>query len=278
MNYLLVHGAWHCAAHWNRVAARLTAQGHRVCALDLPGSGLNATYPESFLRNDFAALAGEPSPVAGIHLCDYRDAVVAQVRALAPHGPVTVVGHSFGGLAITLAGEAVPGLIRRLVYVSAYVPVRFATGADYGGLPEAASGVSGAVLIGDPMTTGAMRINPRDGDPAYVEKGRLAFYNDLPTVEYLRFAAYLNPDLPLAVAFDDARGTVERWGSIPRTFVRLTEDRTIPPALQDRMIAEADAVTPGNAFEVFSLPSSHSPFASMPGRLADVLAGSVVPA
>jgi hypothetical protein len=58
---------------------------------------------------------------------------------------------------------------------------------------------------------------------------------------------------------------------VPRTFIRTTEDRTVPLALQDRMIAEADALTPDNPFDVRSLPSSHSPFASMPDRLAEVL-------
>jgi hypothetical protein len=53
--------------------------------------------------------------------------------------------------------------------------------------------------------------------------------------------------------------------------VRCTEDHTIPLALQDRMIAEADAATPGNPFTVHTLASSHSPFASMPDRLAKVL-------
>ena len=271
MNFLFVHGAWHTAAHWNRVAERLVNAGHRVHAIDLPGNGLNASYPRSFLNNDFEALATEPSPVAGIGLADYRDAVVAEVKEMARFGTVTLVGHSFGGLTTTVVAEEVPDLIHRLVYLSAYVPVRYASGADYSQLPEALSGISGATLIGDPMKIGAMRINPRDPDPAYVEKGRLAFYNDLPTEDYLRFAAYLGTDLPLSVAFDDARGTAERWGTIPRTFIRLTEDHTIPPALQDRMIAEADAATPNNTFAVHSLPSSHSPFASMPDRLADIL-------
>ena len=40
------------------------------------------------------------------------------------------------------------------------------------------------------------------------------------------------------------------------------------------MIAEADAVTPDNKFEVNSLASSHSSFASMPDRLAEVLSRS----
>jgi pimeloyl-ACP methyl ester carboxylesterase len=271
MNVLLIHGAWHSAAHWNKVAEELSARGHRVHAMDLPGSGLEADYPAAYLRNDFAALASEASPIGDVHLADYSDAIVREVRGLARHGKVTLVGHSFGGLAITRAAEAVPELIERLVYLTAYVPAQQASGAALAGLPEGASSISGAILIGDPMTTGAMRINPRSSDPDYVENGRLALYGDVSTDEYLRFAAYCNPDLPLAVAFDDARGTVERWGSVPRTFIRTTEDRTVPLALQDRMIAEADALTPDNPFDVRSIASSHSPFASMPDRLAGVL-------
>jgi pimeloyl-ACP methyl ester carboxylesterase len=268
--FLLVHGAWHSAAHWNKVAGRLTAAGHRVHAIDLPGSGLDAEYPQSYLRNDFAALATEPSPLGQVNLADYTDAIVERLREL--EGGVTLVGHSFGGLAITRAAETVPELLDRLVYLTAYVPAKAKNAVELSSLPEGASSLSGAILIGDPTATGAMRINPRSGDPDYVEKGRQALYNDVPTEEYLRFAAYLNPDLPLPVAFDDARGTPERWGSVPRTFIRTLKDRTVPLALQDRMIAEADELTPGNRFDVRSLDSSHSAFASMPGELADVLA------
>ncbi|MGH3926289.1 MAG: alpha/beta fold hydrolase, partial [Pseudonocardiaceae bacterium] len=226
-NFLFVHGAWHSAAHWNKVTQHLAGVGHRAWAIDLPGSGLEAAYPQSYLRNDFAAFATEPSPVRDIHLEDYRRAVTAQVTEMARGGgKVTLVGHSFGGLTITRVGESLPHLIDRLIYVSAYVPVDAASGAALSALPEGQSSISGAVLIGDPTATGAMRINPRDADPDYVEKGRQAFYNDLATDEYLKFAAYLNPDLPLPVAFDDARGTPERWGRIPRTFVRCTEDHT----------------------------------------------------
>jgi pimeloyl-ACP methyl ester carboxylesterase len=267
--FLFVHGAWHSAAHWNKVAEELTELGHRVHAMDLPGSGLDARYPKSYLDGDFGTFASEASPVGDVHLADYRDAIVAQVREL---GPVTLVGHSFGGLAITQAAEVVPELIDRLVYLTAYVPAAQATGATLAALPEGASSLSGAILVGDPTVTGAMRINPRDADPDYVEKGRIALYGDVPTEQYIRYASYLNPDLPLPVAFDDARGTTERWGRVPRTFVRTTEDRTVPLALQDRMIAEADALTPDNRFDVRSLPSSHSPFASMPDRLAATLA------
>jgi pimeloyl-ACP methyl ester carboxylesterase len=267
-SFLFVHGAWHTAMHWHRVTDRLTAMGHRAAAIDLPGSGLDAAYPASFLQGDFAALQTEPSALSGVTLDDYVEAVTAQLTAMARHGRVTLVGHSFGGLTITRVAEAVPHLIRRLVYVTAYVPVNQKSGAEISMLPEGAASLSGAVLVGDPTKTGAMRINPRDPDPAYVEKARLAFYNDLSTEEFVPYAASLNPDLPLAVGMDDARGTPQRWGTVPRAFLRTTEDNTIPLALQDRMIAEADAATPDNRFVVRTLRSSHSPFASMPDELA----------
>jgi pimeloyl-ACP methyl ester carboxylesterase len=270
-NFLFVHGAWHSAAHWNEVTERLVARGHRAFAIDLPGSGLNAAYPASYLRNDFAAFATEPSPIAGIGLADYADAVTEQVKKMAEHGKVTLVGHSMGGLTITRVAEAVPHLLRRLVYVSAYVPVELATANDYAQLPENKTSVSGAIVVADPVATGSVRINPRNGDPDYLERGRQALYNDVPTEEFLKFAAYFNPDLPVRVGLEDARGTVDRWGRVPRTFIRLTQDHTVPPPLQDRMIREADAATPRNTFTTHTLESSHSPFASMPDRLVDAL-------
>ena len=55
-------------------------------------------------------------------------------------------------------------------------------------------------------------------------------------------AAYLNPDLPVAAVLDEARGTPQRWGGCRRTFIRTSNDQTVPPALHDRMFAEADEV------------------------------------
>jgi len=270
-NFLFVHGAWHSSAHWNEVSERLVGMGHRAFAIDLPGSGLNAAYPQSYLRNDFATLATEPSPIADLGLADYVDAGVDQVKKMSKYGKVTLVGHSMGGLTVTRIAEAVPQLIRRVIYVSAYVPVNLASGADYSQLPENQGSISGGMVVADPTAIGAVRINPRNGDPDYVERGRQALSNDLSTEQYLSFAAYYNPDLPVRIGVEDARGTTQRWGKVPRTFIRLTEDHTVPLALQDRMIREADEATPRNKFVVHSLPSSHSPFASMPDRLAEVL-------
>ena len=43
------------------------------------------------------------------------------------------------------------------------------------------------------------------------------------------------------------------------------------PPLQRKFIADADAAFPGNLTEVYTLDSSHSPFLSMPGDLADIV-------
>ncbi|MFT4269368.1 MAG: alpha/beta fold hydrolase [Xenophilus sp.] len=269
--FLLVHGAWHNAAHWDRVAAALAAAGCRSVAIDLPGSGEGAALPVSYLAQDLAALATEPSPLAHLTLEDQAAAIVAEIRRQREHGPVVVVAHSAGGLAATAAVEQVPELVDRVVYVAAHCPVALPNMLGYLGLPENAGAQLGPAFLGDPAALGAVRINPRAADPAYQQALRQGFYNDLSPADARPFIAGLTPDLPLRVAADEVRVTPQRWGRVRRSFVRTLADQALPLALQDRMIAEADALTPQNRFEVHSLDSGHSPFASRPEPLAALL-------
>lgn len=89
--------------------------------------------------------------------------------------------------------------------------------------------------------------------------------------DFLPYAHSLTSDIPLGPTTADTRGTSERWGRVPRTFIRCTNDRAIPLALQDLMIEQANELTPGNKFHVQTLKSSHSPFASQPKLLFDIL-------
>lgn len=271
-SYLFVHGAWHTSLCWNMVLARMAAAGKRAYAIDLPGAGLHAKFPRAYLTQDVAALASEVSPLKDIGLQDYEDAAVAQVRAMAAAGgKVILVGHSYGGCTITRVAEKVPELVQRMVYLTAHVPAQRKTVVDLMGLPEGAAGLSATTQIGDPAATGAVRINNRNPDPAYVEKCRQCFYNDVPTADFVPFAASLMPDVSLKGFTDPAAGTPERWGKLPRTYIRCTLDNAIPIALQDRFIREADEYTPGNKFEQYTLSASHSPFASMPAEVAALL-------
>ncbi|GMT99095.1 alpha/beta fold hydrolase [Corallococcus caeni] len=271
--FLLIHGAWHNALHWTRVSEALSAKGHQVVAIDLPGHGLNARFPASYLTGDTARFKEERSPQADLTLDDCADAVVAALEKLqgGPSKPV-LVGHSAGGTVITRAAEKAPHLIGRLVYLSAYVPLRLQSASGYGALPEAHTPYSEALFIGDAAKVGAVRINPR-GDAAYREALRAGFYHDVDEAAFLPFALTLTPDIPLSLWTGKVGATKERWGRIPRSYLRCAQDRALAPALQDLMIREADAFTPGNAFTVDTLDSSHSPFASQPQKLAALLNG-----
>jgi hypothetical protein len=85
-------------------------------------------------------------------------------------------------------------------------------------------------------------------------------------------AHLLTPDVPAAPVATPTVASGERWGRVPRAYIRCSEDRAVMPALQDRFIREADAFTPGNRTGVVTLGASHSPFVSMPGELAEALA------
>jgi pimeloyl-ACP methyl ester carboxylesterase len=90
-NIVLVHGVWADGSSWNKVIPILENAGHRVIAVQLP---LNS------LADDVATVKRAIDLVGG---------------------PVTLVGHSYGGFVITNAGynnQNVTGL----VYVSAFGP------------------------------------------------------------------------------------------------------------------------------------------------------------
>ncbi|MEQ4719125.1 hypothetical protein [Nonomuraea sp. B19D2] len=58
---------------------------------------------------------------------------------------------------------------------------------------------------------------------------------------------------------------------MPRVYIRHTRDRTIPLALQDRMIKEANAATPDNQFKIFSVEASHAPTAKKYREITEIL-------
>jgi pimeloyl-ACP methyl ester carboxylesterase len=270
-NFLLVHGAWHNSLHWNKVMALLAANGHDVLAIDLPGYGLNARFPDSFLTQNLTQLKVEASKVANITLQDYTDAIVEAMTRIAPRGAITLVGHSASGVATTRAAETAPELLGRIVYLTAYCPVDLPSMGAYAMSPEGSSATVGKVLMGDPGHTDAFRINPHAQNVEYLVAAQEAFYNDMTFDECLPYLNALTPDFPLKAGIADGRGTAARWGKVPRTFIRCLQDHALPLALQDRMIAEADRLTPTNRFDVHTLDSSHSAFASMPEKVADIL-------
>lgn len=116
MNVVLVHGAWADGSSWARVVERLQDRGHRVSAVHLPMTSLEAD-------------------------------VDATRRAIDTDDATVLVGHSYGGFVISSAavGES---SVEALVFVAAYAPIR---GETIASISHAAKEMPGghAIVYGD---------------------------------------------------------------------------------------------------------------------------------
>jgi pimeloyl-ACP methyl ester carboxylesterase len=274
--FVLVHGSFCNSAAWAPTVRELALRGHRALAVDLPGHGLAATIPSGYLgTQDPETLATQPSGMAGIGTGDDVAAVTDVLRRARAHGPVVLVGTSRGGLTLTAVGNSAPELVDRLVYVSAWCCVD-ATVGEYEAGPENAQsllGTTGLVPLADPAQVGGIRLNWRTDDPAVLDRLQTALLPDGTRTELLAYLHHQEPDETLVVDQVATRGQAATWGRIPRTYVRLTGDRAVPLALQDRFIAESDALTPDNPTDVRSIDSSHLRFQIHPGELVEILDG-----
>ncbi|OKI53733.1 alpha/beta fold hydrolase [Streptomyces sp. MJM1172] len=259
VTFVLVHGAGSNAYGWSPVVAELGLRGHRAVAVDLPGHGPGAYFPLSYQTpQDLARLRTEPSPVAGTTLADCAAHVAAVVRRAHRNGPVVLAGQSLGGVTLNAAADLVPELISHLVYVSAFCPAKRASMNELLATQEAAaSHIFKMPPVPTPAELGVTRVNWRSSDPDFLRTVKEAIAADYSDSEVRTLLNILEPDESAALGASDGRGLPHKWGRIPRTYVRFTEDRALPPALQDLMIREADETTPDNRFRVRSLAAPH---------------------
>ncbi|MFE7033293.1 alpha/beta fold hydrolase [Streptomyces sp. NPDC057621] len=269
--FVLVHGAWHGSWQWAATQRALAGLGAASVAVDLPGHGFGAPLPSGYLLPGRPGLLTERSRLADVTMDDCAEAVLDTLRRVRRYGRVVLVAHSAGGGPASLAAERAPELVDQVVYLSAFVPAGRPRFFDYLSAPENTTARGQSLNLGDPEALGAVRIDPLSQDPAYVEELRQTHYHDTPADRFDRWRSALSPDLPLAVPTTPVTLTAARWGRIPRTFLRCADDRALPTATQDLMIAEADRALPDEPFTVRTLPGSHSPFAARPQELAEAL-------
>lgn len=117
------------------------------------------------------------------------------------------------------------------------------------------------------------RANYRSADRELLQRLKQATMDDVDEARFMAFLALTQPDESLAVMMTDARLEAGTWGTVPHTYIRLTQDRSLPIAMQDRLIREADECTPENPFRVHSLDTSHAGFLYRSERVAQILIG-----
>ncbi|WP_424851619.1 alpha/beta hydrolase [Streptomyces sp. SAI-129] len=271
---MLVHGTHSAGAFWTPIARELTLRGHRVVTVDQPGHGTQAPVLESYQRQDLEAMAVEPSPLKGLDLDDYEARVTGVVRRAARNGPVVLVGHSLGGVSVSRVGNSVPGLLHHICYMAAFCPSRSLPTADAcTAAPENADAVSPVELtVGAPDRLGVLRLNFRTGDSRELSLLKEMICADYPDADFRRLLAGMQTDEPIAAYAGRAVGRADSWGHIPHTYLRFGKDRTIATALQDRMVAEADTLTPGNRFRVYNFPEASHAGPQDPASITEALA------
>ena len=103
-NYVLVHGAWHGGWCYRDTARLLRAQGHTVITPTHTGVGERAHQSNEAITLE-------------THIRDVVGAIEAEELS-----DVILCGHSYGGMVITGVADRLPGRVKAMVYLDAFIP------------------------------------------------------------------------------------------------------------------------------------------------------------
>jgi pimeloyl-ACP methyl ester carboxylesterase len=214
---VLVHGGFVDGSGWEDVYKILKKDGYNV----------------SVVQNSTSSLA---------------DDVAATKRVIAAQNlPVVLVGHSYGGVVITEAGN--DPKVAGLVYIAAFAPDK---------------GESVAALIKNPVPGAPVPpiLPPQDGYLS-LDRAKFAasFAADLPA-EKADFLA--NSQVPWGL--EALNGTISEpaWRTKPSWYLVATDDKMIPPPAQQFMSKRA-------ASTVVEVRGSHAVYVSQPEAVAALI-------
>jgi pimeloyl-ACP methyl ester carboxylesterase len=223
-NVVLVHGAFADGSSWSKVIPLLQAKALRATSVPIP-------------------------------LTSFADDVAATKRAIADQdGPVVLVGHSYGGVVITEAGN--DAKVAGLVYVAAFAPDAGQSITDISAAFPKPLGLNKLV----PQPDGFLLLSP-DG----IET---AFAQDLTKEEKARLIA-VQPRTAGSIFV--AKPSAAAWRSKPTWYIVAGNDNMIAPEQEQSMAKQMNAVTT-------VLPSSHVVMLSHPKEVAKVIEDAVAEA
>jgi pimeloyl-ACP methyl ester carboxylesterase len=217
ISIVLVHGGFVDGSGWESVYHILKKDGYNVC----------------IVQNPTLSLAGD---------------VAATRRAIASqNGRVILVGHSYGGVVITEAGN--DPKVAALVYIAAFAPNE---------------GESVASLIKDPPPGAPVPpILPTQDGFLFLDRAKFvaSFAAD---VDDQKAAFMADSQVPWGV--DALSGAVSKpaWRSKPSWYLVTTQDRMIPPPAQQFMAKRAGAT-------VSEIAGSHAIYVSQPNAVAALI-------
>jgi pimeloyl-ACP methyl ester carboxylesterase len=238
--FILVAGAGHGGWCWRKVIPLLEANGYRAIAVDVPGSG-NDT---DLLKNNT--------------LEDDVKAVVNAVNSV--QGKVILLGHSSGGVIVSQAAELLGKTkVDKLIYLDAFLP---ANGESVFSIAE---------KIGKRKQSPHVSTVPIPERFVFSADGRSfkwnadlvrqLFYDDCSQEDVLFAKAHMGWQ-SVATLATPVHLTDPVYGSIKKYYILCTLAKDLD---------KSSLVTDVPCEKMFQLPSSHSPFFSMPDKLVAIL-------
>jgi len=205
------------------------------------GSGWEGVY--KILRNNGYDVSIVQNPTLSLF-----DDVAATRRIVArQQAPVILVGHSYGGVVITEAGN--DPKVAGLVYIAAFAPDE---------------GESVAALIKDPPPGAPVPpiLPPQDGF-LFLDRAKFAasFAAD---VDKAKAEFMADSQVPWGVEALSGSINVPAWKSKPSWYLIATDDRMIPPPAQQFMSKRARST-------VVEVKGSHSVYVSNPQEVAALI-------
>ncbi|KAJ7959948.1 Methylesterase 17 [Quillaja saponaria] len=243
-HFVLVHGVGHGAWCWYKIQYLMEASGYKVTSLDLKGSGIDKTDPNTIST-----------------LEEYNNPLTMFFSRLPENEKVILVGHSAGGLSLTDAIYKFANKIHVAVYVAAnMLRYGFATDQDFkDGDPDISE-------YGDISELEYMLGPDKPPTSVIIEQQfqRNILYHMSPMEDSTLASILLRPGPIRAFTFARFVGGPEA-DSVPRVYIKTMQDHCLKPQQQAAMISRWPPS------QIFELDSDHSPFFSKPHELFSFL-------
>jgi len=219
---ILVHGAFADGSSWNNVIPILQKQGYQTIAVQNP-------------------------------LTSLQDDVAFVERAInEAKGSVILVGHSWGGVVISQAGNAEK--VKALVYIAAYALDQDQTLESISKDAYEVRKIPNVPGFADPIVS--------DGYIRLKEETIVKYFaQDLPAQQARLIAAGQGR---LHVSALGAKVSNPAWKNKPTFYIVSDNDQIISPKLEGEMAAKIHAT-------VFHIPASHVVMLSKPEKVAEII-------